>query len=311
MYIKKYRKEDKAIWNQFVESAKNSHFFFLRDYMDYHKHRFNDFSLLIFNKNDNLIAVLPANANIDTIYSHQGLTFGGFIIGSKTNTQTILEIFKLTIDFLKNQNFKTFVYKTIPHIYHKKPAEEDQFALFNFNASLIKQEVSSTIDLQREINYSRGKRWSINKNNNQDITIVKSVDFEAFWEILSETLLQNHNSKPVHSLEEIKQLANAFPNNIKLYLAKKGGELLAGTVIYENEYISHAQYMANTPIGREYRALDILLDHIIKHECSKKRFFDLGTSNGTTNGALNIGLLTQKTEFGASAVVHNTYKLTL
>ena len=47
-------------WNEFVMTSKNGTFLFHRDYMDYHKDRFEDFSLLVF-CNNKLVSILPAN----------------------------------------------------------------------------------------------------------------------------------------------------------------------------------------------------------------------------------------------------------
>lgn len=71
--VRKYKSEDKVIWNEFVSTAKNATFLFNRDFMDYHKDRFEDFSLMCFEK-EKLVGVLPANILGDTVYSHQGLT---------------------------------------------------------------------------------------------------------------------------------------------------------------------------------------------------------------------------------------------
>ena len=46
--IKKYNKSDKESWDQFVESSKNATFLFKRDFMDYHSHKYDDFSLMIY-----------------------------------------------------------------------------------------------------------------------------------------------------------------------------------------------------------------------------------------------------------------------
>ena len=72
-----------SAWDKFVESARNSHFMFYRDYMEYHSDRFSDFSIVIFDDKDRVVALLPANINGATLYSHQGLTFGGFLVGEK------------------------------------------------------------------------------------------------------------------------------------------------------------------------------------------------------------------------------------
>ena len=80
--LKKYSSEDKNQWDAFCDTAKNATFLFKRDFMDYHTNRFEDFSLLLY-KEGVLLALLPANRLETTLYSHQGLTYGGFIVGKK------------------------------------------------------------------------------------------------------------------------------------------------------------------------------------------------------------------------------------
>ncbi|MFT6748422.1 MAG: hypothetical protein ACJAQ1_000334, partial [Flavobacterium sp.] len=75
--VKQYRSEDYEAWNQFVSEAKNATFLFHRDFMEYHSDRFEDFSLLVFNNKEKLVAILPANRVDESVFSHQGLTYGG------------------------------------------------------------------------------------------------------------------------------------------------------------------------------------------------------------------------------------------
>ena len=46
--VKPYRESDYANWNAFIGQAKNATFLFHRDFMEYHKDRFEDFSLMVF-----------------------------------------------------------------------------------------------------------------------------------------------------------------------------------------------------------------------------------------------------------------------
>ena len=76
-----YDSNQNLVWDNFVENCKNATFLFKRDFMDYHKSRFDDFSLMIYN-DSNLIALVPANIDGTDVYSHQGLTYGGILIQS-------------------------------------------------------------------------------------------------------------------------------------------------------------------------------------------------------------------------------------
>ncbi len=309
MKISRYTIDNKNNWNDFVKNSKNTHFFFQRDYMEYHSDRFEDFSLMIFDETEKLIAILPANIKENILYSHQGLTFGGFLVDDRMKTETMLEIFESLKHFLKEQNIKKIVYKCIPYIYHLKPSEEDRYALFRNNAKLIRRDVTSTIDLTEQVRYSKGRKWTINKAKKESIETFESDDYETFWELLTGVLESNHEAKPVHTLEEIKKLFNLFPKNIRLFLAKKNGRVVSGALIYENQNIVHTQYLANSEEGRETGALDLLIDYLIKDIYKNKKYFDFGISNEDAGKYLNTGLIAQKEGFGARAVVHDFYEL--
>ena len=83
--VRKYQSTDYLTWNEFVANAKNATFLFHRDFMEYHSDRFQDFSLLIFDENQNLKAILPANRVNDIVFSHHGLTYGGLVLNQKTS----------------------------------------------------------------------------------------------------------------------------------------------------------------------------------------------------------------------------------
>jgi hypothetical protein len=78
-----------------------------------------------------------------------------------------------------------------------------------------------------------------------------------------------------------------------------------------SDQVAHAQYIAVGPEGRETGALDGLFDHLIALHADGYRTFDFGVSTTDQGRTLNEGLARQKEEFGASAVVHDVYRLAL
>jgi hypothetical protein len=309
MKIIKYSILHKDSWNAFVDIAKNSHFFFTRDYMEYHSDRFDDFSLMAFDENDKLLALFPANLKDTILYSHQGLTFGGFIVDDSMKTETMLSIFDTMNLFAKQNNITKVIYKCIPYIYHQKPSEEDRYALFRNDAKLIRRDVSTTIYLEDKINYQEQRKRSIKKAIKNELLFEETKDFKGYWKVLEETLDTQHDAKPVHCLEEIEKLANLFPKNIKLFIAKKDNKILGGALIFENNQIVHTQYLANSFEGRVIGALDFVLDNLINDIYRNKKYFDFGISNEDAGRYLNTGLIAQKEGFGARAVVHDFYEL--
>ena len=309
--IERYCNTDKNKWDEFLDSSKNSHFFFKRDYLEYHKNRFKDFSLLIY-KDDTLISLLPANIDNHTLYSHQGLTFGGLIVNTKIKLETMLEIFTSLKEFLSSYHVEKLIYKPSPTIYHKYPAQEDLYALSLNNAKLIKRELISTIDLTKPIKYSNGRKWSIKKSKKLSLSVRQSDEIESFWYLLCDVLKSNHNSEPTHTLKDLQYLFDKFPNNIKLYFSHDKDTLLAGALLFENEQLSHLQYVANSKKGRKMGALDLIIDTLIlKSKEENKKYFSFGTSSAKNDIGINLGLIDQKERFGAFGVVQDRYELKL
>ena len=69
------------------------------------------------------------------------------------------------------------------------------------------------------------------------------------------------------------------------------------------------QYIASTEDGRKHGALDTIIDHLIHRIYPQKRYFDFGTSNERQGQYLNEGLIGYKEEFGARAVIHDTFRI--
>ena len=129
MEIIKFSHSHNVLWDNIVEKSKNGVFLFYRKYLDYHKERFKDHSLMV-SKNDKIIALFPANENGDEILSHGGLTFGSLIMSYDLKAIEALEVFVLIKVYYKQLGFKKIIYKVIPSIFHKYPADEDVYALF-------------------------------------------------------------------------------------------------------------------------------------------------------------------------------------
>jgi hypothetical protein len=91
--VSEYSVAFKSEWDNFVRAAKNGHFMFHRDYMEYHADRFPDASLMVCNDRGRLIGLLPATARGDTTSSHAGLSFGGVVSGSSMKVGIMLDLF--------------------------------------------------------------------------------------------------------------------------------------------------------------------------------------------------------------------------
>lgn len=311
MQIVEYTDSDKILWDNYIKKSKNGTFLLQRDYMDYHYHRFKDMSLVIKDGKGNIISLLPANILEDTLYSHLGLTYGGFITDNSMTTPRMMEIFNEVLMFLKAKEIQRLVYKTIPFIYHLLPAEEDRYALFRNNARLYRRDVLSVISLKTLLPYQQRRRRAINKAMKYNLQVRELNDFTAFWQVLEENLHIRYQVKPVHSLEEIQLLHALFPENIKLHVCYENDKLIAGVVIYKSTNVAHVQYISANERGKAISALDLLFSILIENVYAQCEYFDFGISNENDGHFLNEGLIQQKEGFGARAVVHDFYEILL
>nr|WP_315214199.1 GNAT family N-acetyltransferase [uncultured Flavobacterium sp.] len=307
--VKHYHESNYKQWNAFIGQAKNATFLFHRDFMEYHKERFEDYSLMVF-ENEKLVAILPANRAQDTVFSHQGLTYGGLVYNEQIKLSDVLAIFQSVLFFLNRNAIEKLHLKTIPFIYHTKPAQEIEYALFLADAQLVRRDSLSVIDLSKENPISKIRKRGIQKGINNGLIIKEVTDFEPFWnEILIPNLDLKHNAKPVHSLTEIIKLKTLFPENIRQFNVYFNDKIVAGTTIFESENVAHCQYISKFEGAENLGSLDFLYSFLIKEIFAKKPFFDFGISNEAQGKKLNEGLSYWKESFGASTVVHDFYEV--
>lgn len=314
MRIVPYTSEKKREWDDFVLASRNGTFLHFRDYMDYHAHRFVDASLMCY-RDGKLVALLPANwvEAEHTVYSHQGLTYGGLLMGDELTSIRVLEIFEQMATWMRLElKAKRFVYKPIPYIYSLCPSQEDLYALFRMGADIHTRAIASVVEKGHRIAMRKGRKSSIATARKMNVTVKESIDFPVFWRILEQVLHDKFQASPVHSLDEMKQLHGHFPENIHLYAAYNAeGMMIAGTVIYEMPHCVHAQYIASTIEGKDSGAVDAIYGWLIEHKYADKRYIDLGTSVEQGGRVLNEGLIRQKEAFGARGVVYDSYVVNL
>lgn len=308
MEIRRYRREDKELWNTFVSKARNATFLFDRNYMDYHADRFDDNSFMFYHKGK-LKAVLPANVAGDTLYSHQGLTYGGLLLDKKATVEDVLECFDSLNSWLRKNGISKVVYKALPWIYQQYPSQEDLYALtWKCKAQLISRDIASTIVVDNKLKFAESRKSGIRKALSLNIEVGESNDVDGFWHVLEDNLGNRYNAKPVHTASEMKLLMSRFPNNIKLYVAKMNGEIVGGTLIYVTPQVVHTQYISASVEGKKHGALDLLFDYIINKVYANCRYFDFGKSTEQGGAYLNEPLIFQKEGFGGRGVCYDWYQ---
>ena len=301
-----------ARWDEFARMSRNGTMLHQRGYMDYHCDRFKGCSLVALHEGK-LCALLPACIEGDTLWSHRGLTYGGWLVPLKHFDATVMvEVMDAACQWMSDNSIKRLVYKPVPHIYHRYPCEEDLYALFRHQAKLIETNISTTIDLTCPLPLDRGNKSGANAARKAGIQVGPSEDWEGYWRLLSSLLDERYGTRPVHTLDEMRLLHGRFPDGIRLYAATLDGEMLAGVVMYLSQPVAHCQYIGASPQGKDSKALTLLFDYLIgEAKTSGYRYFDFGISNEDHGRYLNEGLVRQKSRLGGRGIVYNTFEINL
>jgi hypothetical protein len=308
--IEVYSENNFELWNDFVGKANNATFLFHRNFMDYHKDRFNDNSLLVFYK-DVLVAVMPANKLEQELHSHQGLTYGGLVFGEKVTEAEAKSIFQAILSYLKTNAFNVLYIKQLPDFYFTKSSFKSLLKKISYEP--YKSNMTLAVDLKDEINFHKSKLKNYRKAVRNNVQVRESQSFDEFWNnILIPKLKEKYNSKPVHTLVEISYLKDKFPKRIRQFNAYLNDDIIAGITLFDKGNVVKSQYGAASNIGEDNKAIDYLFIELINmFKSIGKDYFSMGTVSDYSKKGYNEGMLKQKQELGCKVFAQDIYKITL
>jgi hypothetical protein len=310
-----YTHAQSTIWDAFCNDASNATFLHTRQFLSHHGSRFEDASLCVM-KEDQIVGVMPAArdpSDSTAVCSHPGLTYGGLLASQWLTGAKSLMALETIAEHYKKEGFARLIYKVVPHIYHRRPAQDDLYALYRMGARRYRTDLAAVIDLADRAAVSSRRGRALNKAKQSGLSIKKGSGYVTkFWQVLTDNLASQHNVRPVHSEEEMVSLMESMPNNISLCVALDCDEIVAGVVLFDFLRVRHCQYIGSSEIGRHKAGLDAVFDYCIQEATQQGlRFFSFGISTEAQGKILNTGLHTFKTEFGASGIVHEFYEFSL
>ena len=245
------------------------------------------------------------------MFSHQGLTYGGFVLNDKMLLSDSIEVLKKALMYLNINGIKTINLKLIPTIYHKLPSDEIDYILFLLEAKLYRRDSIAIVDLEHKLQISRIRKRGIEKGIKNEL-VVKEVDtFDEFWkDILIPNLQNKYQANPVHSLEEITYLKSKFPNFIKQYNVYHNAKIVAGITIFEKGKVIHPQYVSgNEVLNNDLGSLDFLYNYLINEVYKDEKYFSFGPSSENQGRNLNESLHYFKESFGARTINQDFYEV--
>jgi hypothetical protein len=311
-----YTPADDAVWDDLVTASWNGTFIQTRRYLAYHGDRFRDASLVLEDAHGSPVGVFPAALDPDDerhVVSHPGITYGGIVHRGALRGGQMLAALEAVVETYRADGLRALRYKVVPSIYHRVPSGDDLYALFRLSAVRVRSDLTTTIDLQHRAPPSSRRSRGLKKARRAGLTIRRGQEqLGDFWPVLATNLAEKHGLRPVHSIDEIAYLARLFPDNIDCITAVRGDQVVAGTVLYKNDPVCHAQYIGSSQSGRDISALDFVMEQCINDAReSGFRYFNFGVSSESEGRVLNEGLYQFKAEFGGGGITHEFYELTL
>ena len=306
--IRRYTPDKAEEWNAYVRLSKNATFLFDRNYMDYHSDRFSDYSLMFY-VGRHLHSIMPAHADGNLFCTHRGLTYGGLLMDENVTTAEVVALFEELNAYLHDKGFKKVLYRSIPWVYHRLPAEEDLYAMFWKCGARLQQRMSGTvISIAEHLQWRKDHRRCLKQALSAGVRVERNDSIEAFWPVLNDNLKKRFKVQSVHTLDEILLLKSRFPNQIIQYNAYLHDRIVGGITFYVMGHVLHGQYSGTTDEGKQCGAMEAIYNQVLFHDYAHMRYLDFGTSNEEGGRVLNEGLIGHKEGYGGRTVCYDTYE---
>ncbi len=315
--VVEYREKRREEWEDFVERSSNGTIFHLQKFFDYHpKKRFKHIHFLL-EKEGKVISLFPAalqDASKDrTLVSHPGSSYGGFVFKKNIGIKESITVVERLLRYLRKKGFKRIILTQPPIVYQKILNNYLDFALWICGARYLKRELSAVIETSEDplSTFKPEARTAVRKSIKLGVEVRETQDYHHFYEILKENLKMRHSVDPTHSLDELLHLARIFPEEIRLFGAYLGEELIGGIVSFAcNERVILAFYISHKEEYQSYRPVNLLIYELLKWTNQHgHRYLDLGTF--TLRMEPDFGLAKFKETFKARGLFRDTLMIEL
>lgn len=320
--IRKYTENDELLWDEFVlNNSVNGTFLQSRKFLNYHpKDRFIDFSLLFYLK-ERLVAVCPAcmvDDNGKVFVSHQGSTYGGLVLGKELlRLELIVSVLELLQKYLIECDFTKTILKPTMSLLCKEQDESLSYA-FNYCGFTEYRELNlyidySTYDKDVMVNFSKLKKRQVSKCIKEGLVLrelVAKKEIEEFHRVLKENL-KKFDKDPVHSVDELIDLKQRFPEIINFYGAYLNDSLLSCTMVFDFPSVkcAHTQYLAAQNVEGNLSPMSFIYYSMAKlYQERGYKYLSWGIATEHYGEGINWGLMRNKEEYGSFHGINRIYE---
>lgn len=312
--VEPYTASWKSRWDAFVVASNNGTMFHLQRFLDYHRERRFQWHHLLFLDKDRLVAVLPAATMGSTLESPIGASYGSFVTGD-LSFGGALELVDVFSEYCRAQGFERALLTPPPFIYETVLSQNIDYALsyrgFEYDKHYISHAIRLTNTDLIATFQATARRYVRKYLREGDITVEISEDDDAFYPILIENK-KKHGVTPTHSLEELKILRKTFPDRFFLFLVRRKGKPIAGSLVFVcNPRVALCFYNMLLYEFEHLNPIHAVMYEVLRWSTENKfAWLDLGVSQDTA--AENpmtpaLDLIRFKEKFNARGVLRSTF----
>lgn len=324
MEIEKYENQFEDIWDKFVmEDSVNGTFLQTRRFLNYHPaERFVDASIMFYDKGK-IVAVCPACSVIEegekVFVSHKGSTYGGIIISPTVlRTKKILIILDELEAYLQRLGFSKCILKQTNSLLSFDHTELIEYCLY-YKKYMEYKELNLYIDYNRyntenitERFSKLRKRW-VKKCIDAEMYVRElsgEEDIRRFHDILSDNL-QKYDLKPYHTVEDLLDLKERFPDAIEFWGCVYHDRVVAVSMVFlfDSGKCAHTQYLAADSQYNEMSPMTYIYYKMIDiYRNRNMRYLSWGITSEHLGMEINENLTNTKEEYGSSHNITRVYE---
>jgi hypothetical protein len=297
-------------WNELVSASPNGTFLQSRRFLDLQETRWRQESLVLVAPvagRQRIEAVLCGVVVDDQFMSHKGATHGGVIFRQPLGLTQAARVTQLFAERLRKGAFRTWTVTPVPVFLRRLPWEGDLYGYWRLHCRLVGRGGSSYLPAGMPL----GRRKNRALATRAGVTCQESDSLDVSYGLIREVISQRHGVEATHTIQELKLLVATNPDHVLVVEAVREAEVIAASVLFRMPSAIHFQYMGANASGREFQALDAVVQHVWKEVRSTSEGISFGVSTTEYGQALNEGLASFKEGFGALPRTLDSYEILL
>lgn len=304
-----------------MKDSTNGEFINTFHFLEYHPQgRFQDDSVAVFDRGSGEVrgVMMAAHDDNGVVTSHPGTTFAGPVIDRNAKIE-VAEVITDKIFSYYESRYKEVIIKKTPDYYTGQPFHLLDYILlrrgYTFGMSALANMINiDGIDSENDILslFHSKRRNQVKKviTENHFIFSAEENIREEVWINMNENLHNKFGSKTTHTLEEINDLKERFPDHIRTcYVDTPEGDYGAFAVVFLFKNVFHTQYLdVNYKYAGQYPNLLLIKELIKRARELGYRYFSFGASTEESGAVLNYGLYEYKAEYGGGDILLPVYR---